>query len=183
MDQVTVLAFLNTDLAASFAAVTWLVLAWIFEKKPKFLGLLTGSIAGLATITPAAGYVTPVAAIIIGVLAGVVCYLAVGLKNRLHWDDALDVWGVHGVGGVLGILSLGVFGNLAVNPSGFDGALRGGWAFLGKQAASGFGAAAYSFLIAFGALWLINKITRVRVAEGEEDVGLDTAELGEHAYL
>ncbi len=183
VDQITVTAFLNTDLAASFAAVTWLILAWIFEKKPKFLGLLTGSIAGLATITPAAGYVTPGAAIIIGILSGLVCYLAITLKNRLHWDDALDVWGVHGVGGVLGILSLGVFGSLAVNASGFDGALRGGWAFLGRQATAGFGAAVYSFLIAFAALWVINKITRVHVAEGEEEVGLDTAELGEHAYL
>lgn len=183
VDQITVIAFLNTDLAASFAAVTWLVLAWIFEKKPKFLGLLTGSIAGLATITPAAGFVTPGAAIIIGILSGIVCYMAITLKNRLRWDDALDVWGVHGVGGVLGILSLGVFGSLAVNPSGFDGALRGGWAFLGRQAAAGFGAAVYSFLLAFAALWVINKITRVRVAEGEEEVGLDTAELGEHAYL
>ena len=138
---------------------------------------------GWPCITPAAGYVTPGAAIIIGILSGLVCYLAITLKNRLHWDDALDVWGVHGVGGVLGILCLGVFGSLAVNPSGFDGALRGGWAFLGRQAAAGFGAAAYSFLIAFAALWVINKITRVHVAEGEEEVGLDTAELGEHAYL
>ena len=183
VDQVTVAAFLNTDLAASFAAVTWLVLAWVFERKPKFLGLLTGSIAGLACITPAAGFVTPTASILIGILSGVVCYLAIGLKNRLGWDDALDVWGVHGVGGLLGILCLGLFGSAAVNPSGFDGAFKGGWAFLGKQAASGFGAAAYSFVIALVALWVINKITRVHVSEGEEEVGLDTAELGERAYL
>jgi len=183
VDQVTVAAFLNTDLAASFAAVTWLILAWVFEKKPKFLGLLTGSIAGLACITPAAGYVTPAAAIAIGILSGVVCYLAIAFKNRLGWDDALDVWGVHGVGGVLGILCLGLFGSVAVNSSGFDGALKGGWAFFGKQAAAGFGAAAYSFIIALFALWLINKITRVHVTEGEEELGLDTAELGERAYL
>ena len=183
VDQITVAAFLNTDLAASFAAVTWLILAWIFEKKPKFLGLLTGSIAGLACITPAAGYVTPGAADLIGILSGFVCYLAITFKNRCSWDDALDVWGVHGVGGVLGILCLGVFGSAGREPLGVRRRLRGGWAFLGKQAAAGFGAAAYSFLVAFAALWLINKITRVRVAEGEEEVGLDAAELGEHAYL
>jgi Amt family ammonium transporter len=183
VDQITGLAFLNTDLAASFAAVTWLVLAWIFEKKPKFLGLLTGSIAGLACITPAAGFVTPTAAILIGILSGCVCYLAITFKNRVHLDDALDVWGVHGVGGLLGVLCLGVFGRAAVNSSGFDGALRGGWTFLGKQAAAGFGAAAYAFLFTYAALWVINKITRVHVAENEEEVGLDSAQLGEHAYL
>ena len=85
VDQITGLAFLNTDLAASFAAVTWLILAWMFEKKPKFLGLLTGSIAGLACITPAAGFMTPGAAILIGILSGCVCYLAITFKNRLHW--------------------------------------------------------------------------------------------------
>jgi ammonium transporter, Amt family len=183
VDQITGLAFLNTDLAASFAAVTWLTLAWIFEKKPKFLGLLTGSIAGLACITPAAGFVSPAAAIIIGILSGCVCYLAITFKNRMYWDDALDVWGVHGVGGVLGILSLGFFGSVAMNSSGFDGALRGGWAFLGRQAAAGFGAAAYAFLFSYAALWVINKITRVHVAENEEEVGLDSAQLGEHAYM
>ena len=78
---------------------------------------------------------------------------------------------------------LGFFGSAAMNPSGFDGALRGGWAFLGKQAAAGFGAAAYAFLFTYAALWVINKITRVHVAENEEEVGLDSAQLGEHAYL
>ncbi|HSY80115.1 MAG TPA: ammonium transporter, partial [Gemmatimonadaceae bacterium] len=94
VDSVTAVAFINTDLAASFAAMTWLAMDWMTTKKPKFLGLLTGSVAGLATITPAAGYVSPKAAVIIGILAGIVCFYAVALKNRLQWDDALDVWGV-----------------------------------------------------------------------------------------
>jgi Amt family ammonium transporter len=92
VDAVTGLAFLNTDIAASFAGTIWMLLAWIFEKKPKFLGLLTGAVAGLATITPCAGYVTPTSAVIIGSLAGTVCYFAVNLKNRLNWDDA---WNYH----------------------------------------------------------------------------------------
>ena len=115
VDAVTAQAFLNTDTAASFAAVTWLIMAWIFEKKPKFLGLLTGSIAGLATITPAAGYVSLQVSVLIGIVAGIVCYGAINLKNRLQWDDALDVWGVHGVGGFLGILMLGLFATTAIN--------------------------------------------------------------------
>ena len=125
VDAVTGLAFLNTDIAASFAGPVWLLLAWIFERKPKFLGLLTGAVAGLATITPCAGYVTPTSAAIIGILAGVVCYFAVNLKNRLKWDDALDVWGVHGVGGALGIILLGLMASTAVNTAGADGLLHG----------------------------------------------------------
>src|SRR5205085_2472250 len=113
VDAVTASAFLNTDIAASFAAVTWLMVDWMVSKKPKILGLLTGAVAGLATITPAAGYVSPSTAVIIGIVAGVVCYFAVALKNRLGWDDALDVWGVHGVGGFLGIVLLGDFASTA----------------------------------------------------------------------
>src|SRR5450631_4640370 len=109
VDAVTAVAFINTDIAASFAAIAWLFTAWRFERRPSFLGLLTGAVAGLATITPAAGFVSPAAAALIGAVSGVVCFGAVALKNRLNWDDALDVWGVHGVGGLLGIILLGVF--------------------------------------------------------------------------
>ena len=124
VDATTAVAFLNTDVAASFAAMAWLFTAWIFAKRPSFLGLLTGAVAGLATVTPAAGYVSPVAACLIGVVSGVVCYGAVALKNRLGWDDALDVWGVHGVGGFLGIVMLGLLASTAFNPNGADGLLR-----------------------------------------------------------
>src|ERR1700680_2398443 len=94
VDAVTASAFLNTDLAASFAAITWLLVEWAYGRQPQFVRLLTGAVAGLATITPAAGYVSPATAAIIGVVSGVVCYYAVELKNKLQWDDALDVWGV-----------------------------------------------------------------------------------------
>src|SRR5712671_2522469 len=134
VDSVTASAFLNTDIAASFAAIAWLATGWFFEKRPSFLGLLTGAVAGLATITPAAGYVSPVAAVVIGIVSGVVCYGAVSLKNRLKWDDALDVWGVHGVGGFVGILLLGLFATTAFNPAGTDGLLAGNPAFFLKQA-------------------------------------------------
>jgi len=182
VDAVTGLAFLNTDIAASFAGPTWLLLAWFFEKKPKFLGFLTGAVAGLATITPCAGYVTPTSAAVIGILAGTVCYFAVNLKNRLHWDDALDVWGVHGVGGALGIILLGVLASKAVNSAGADGLLRGNMSFFVKQLLTVVGSSVYAFLFTYVMLWAINKITRVRTTEGEEVDGLDSSLHGESAY-
>src|ERR1700688_623370 len=136
VDAVTASAFLNTDLAASFAAITWLLVEWAYGRQPKFAGRWTGAVAGLATITPAAGYVSPGSAALIGVVASLVCFSAVALKNRLRWDDALDVWGVHGVGGGLGIILLGIFASKAWNPNGADGLLLGGTAFFGKQCAA-----------------------------------------------
>ena len=183
VDPVTALAFVNTDVAASFAAVVWLLLAWKFEKKPKFLGLLTGAVAGLATITPCAGYVSTTSAVIIGCLSGIVCYLAVALKNKLHWDDALDVWGVHGVGGVLGTISLGVFATLAVNPAGQNGLLAGNAGFFVKQTIAVIGLSLYAFGFTYLMLKLINLITPVQATKTDEEVGLDEALHGEVAYV
>jgi ammonium transporter, Amt family len=183
VDQITSLAFLNTDTAASFAAITWLIMAWIFEKKPKFLGLLTGSIAGLATITPAAGYVSVQVAVLIGIVSGVVCYGAINLKNKLGWDDALDVWGVHGVGGILGIIMLGIFASTAINSAGANGLIYGGTSFFFKQVVSVIGASLYAFLFSYIALFIIDKITPVRVTKEEEAMGLDEALHGEEAYI
>ncbi len=182
VDHITSIAFLNTDIAASFATVSWLVVEWFYEKKPKFLGLLTGGIAGLATITPCAGFVPMWAAALIGTSAGLVCYFAVMLKNKLKWDDALDVWGVHGVGGVLGSILLGVFATKAINPAGADGLLYGGAGFFGKQLTAVIIASAYGFIFTYLMLALINKFTPVRVSEEEERAGLDEALHGERAY-
>ena len=184
VDPVTATAFLNTDFAASFAALTWLVLAWTIEKKPKFVGLLTGSIAGLAAVTPAAGFVTTGTAILIGVVASVVCYYAIWLKNRMQWDDALDVWGVHGVGGVLGVIALAVFANQLVNPDGgADGLLRGGTSFFVKESGAAIGAALYAFGFTYAMLKTINWITPVKVSAAEEETGLDQTQHGEQAYI
>lgn len=182
VDNVTALAFLNTDTAASFAAITWMAIAWIFEKKPKFLGLLTGSIAGLATITPAAGYVTLPTAAIIGITAGAVCYYAVNLKNKIGWDDALDVWGVHGVGGILGVIMLGLFATKAVNPNGATGLFFGGTAFFIKQVVAVAFASVYAFSFTYISLMIINKFTPVKVSDEEEKLGLDLSLHGEDAY-
>ena len=183
VDSVTAIAFLNTDIAASFAAITWLIVDWMYSKKPKFLGLLTGAVAGLATITPAAGYVSPATAVIIGIIAGVVCYFAVALKNKLHLDDALDVWGVHGVGGLIGIILLGVFASVEFNPAGVDGLLAGNVSFFVKQLVAVVVSSVWAFGFTYGMLWIINKITVVRVEEAQEHTGLDQSLLGETAYM
>ncbi len=184
VDAITGLAFLNTDVAASFAAVTWLILAWTLEKKPKFLGLLTGAVAGLATITPAAGFITVQYAALIGIIAGIVCYFAVALKNKMKWDDALDVWGVHGVGGSLGVILLGLFATSSVNPMVTTNGLLmgGGFDFFWKQLISVLGVCVYAFIFSYVMLWLINFITPVKVTKEEEEMGLDNSLHGEIAY-
>jgi Amt family ammonium transporter len=182
VDFITSAAFLNTDIAASFATIAWLFIEWSKERKPKFVGLLTGSIAGLATITPCAGFVPVWSAPIIGIVAGIVCYYAVQFKNRMKWDDALDVWGVHGVGGVLGTILLGVFASTTINSAGADGLLNGGTGFFMKQVLAVAAASVYAFFFTYIMLVLINYITPVKVDEQMEKEGLDAALHGERAY-
>ena len=182
VDAVTGLAFLNTDIAASFAGPVWMLLAWIYEKKPKFLGLLTGAVAGLATITPCAGYVTPTSAVIIGILAGIVCYFAVNLKNHFRWDDALDVWGVHGVGGMLGIIMLGLMASKTVNAAGANGLFHGNASFFVTQLLAVIASSIYAFGFTYLMLLVISKFTQVKTTEGEEEKGLDQSLHGETAY-
>ncbi|MDD3010354.1 MAG: ammonium transporter [Bacteroidales bacterium] len=176
----TTLAFLNTDVAASFAAITWLIIEWSRDRKPKFVGLLTGAVAGLATITPAAGFVPLWAAMLIGIVAGAVCYIAVQFKNKLGWDDALDVWGVHGVGGFIGTIMLGIFASSAIH--GQSGGIEGDWAFFWKETLAVAIAAIYAFLFTYLMLIIINLITPVKVDEVTEENGLDEALHGEKAY-
>jgi Amt family ammonium transporter len=181
VDEITSLAFLNTDIAASFAAITWMVVEWSRSRKPRFVGLLTGAVAGLATITPAAGYVSTLSASIIGIAAGLVCYMAVELKNRLRWDDALDVWGVHGVGGALGVILLGVLGSTAVNAAGTNGLIHGNGGFFIRQVLAVVCSSIYAFGFTWAMLWIINRITPVKTTETEEGE-LDESLHGESAY-
>ena len=180
VDNITTLAFLNTDVAASIAGITWLVIEWIKEGKPKFVGLLTGFVAGLATITPAAGFVPLWAAMIIGFAAGALCFIAVQFKNRWGWDDALDVWGVHGMGGVFGTILLGVFASSAIN--GQSGLIEGNATFFMKEVVAVVAASAYAFGFTYVMLIIINYITKVKVSETEENEGLDQSLHGEAAY-
>ena len=183
VDGVTATAFLNTDIAASFAAMIWLFLDWYLIKKPKLVGFLTGAVAGLATITPAAGFVSPTTAMLIGIISGFVCYGAVALKNRYKLDDALDVWGVHGVGGMIGVILLGVFATKAFNPGGTDGLIAGNNLFFFKQVAAVIISSIWAFVVTYGMLAVINKFTPVHVTDEDEAMGLDESIHGENAYL
>ncbi|MBC8004225.1 MAG: ammonium transporter [Verrucomicrobia bacterium] len=183
VNEITVAAFLNTDIAASFAAVTWLIIEWnTAKKKPTFIGLMTGAVAGLATITPAAGYVTIQSAALIGIIAGCGCYLAVKFKEKKGWDDALDVWGVHGMGGVIGTVCVGLFATTTINPGASDGIFYGGSAwFLLKQIAAILVAVIYSFFFTLFLLKAINWLVAVKASPSEQKEGLDISYHGEIA--
>ena len=183
VNDVTVAAFLNTDIAASFAGVTWLIIEWnTGKKKPTFIGLMTGAVAGLATITPAAGYVTIQSAVIIGIIAGIGCYLAVKFKEKKDWDDALDVWGVHGMGGVIGTICLGLFATKTINQNGVDGLFYGGGiGFLLKEIAAILFAVVYAFFFTVFILKMINRLIPVKASLKEERDGLDFSYHGEVA--
>lgn len=183
VDAITAQAFLNTDVAASVAAITWLTIEWTTgRKRPTFIGLMTGAVAGLATITPAAGYVSLDAAFFIGISAGFVCYQAVKFVTRKRWDDALDVWGVHGIGGVLGTIMLGLFATKAINAGGADGlVMGGGFGFFLKQVFAILLAATWGFVFTLFMLKGINRIIPVRVGRMDEIKGLDLGYHGEIA--
>ncbi|BEP27767.1 ammonium transporter [Helicovermis profundi] len=182
VDGVTAAAFLNTDIAASFASITWLIIEWKVTGKPRFIGFLTGAVAGLATITPAAGYVGQGTAAIIGITAGVICFLAVEFKNKKGWDDALDVWGVHGVGGITGVIMLALLGNVAVNPAGANGLFYGGTNFFLVEVGAVLFAAVYGFVISYIILKIIDKFVPVRIDPNDE-AEIDEVVHGETAYL
>ncbi len=183
VDSVTAVAFLNTDLAASFAAIAWLGMDWMTAKKPKLPRAADRRGGRSRHHHAAAGYVSPASAALIGLVAGVVCFGAVALKNRLGWDDALDVWGVHGVGGFLGIVLLGVFATTSFNPNGVNGLFAGNPRFFLVQLAAVLLSSVWAFGFTFGMLWLIDRITPVRVTGATEEMGLDEGLHGERAYL
>ena len=175
-------AFVNTDISGSIAMCTWLAITWWKDGKPSLVGALTGAVAGLACITPAAGYVPTWSAFIFGLLAGAGCYFAVVLKEKMKWDDALDVWACHGVGGVIGTILLGVFALKTVNPAGADGLIAGNWSFFGWQVLATVVIAAYAFGATYLILKLINAFGSIRVPDSVELKGLDDGEFGETAY-
>ncbi|NTV14889.1 MAG: ammonium transporter [Desulfobulbaceae bacterium] len=175
-------AFTATHLGGMAGMAMWSIMEWVHTGKPTTLGAASGAIAGLATITPAAGFVGPNSAIIIGLLAGLCCFLAVSYKNRLGFDDSLDVIGIHGLGGLIGTICLGVFASKAVNPGGADGLMAGNAAFLGTQL---FGIAVvgvYAFVVSWILLKLINSTMGLRMTRDNEVLGLDQAEHSEAAY-
>lgn len=179
-NSIAAIAFVNTNIAAAVAMVTWLILSWVKDKKPSFLAALTGAVAGLATITPAAGYVEPWAAAVIGLAAGIVCYYAVQLRIMLDLDDALDVLGVHGVGGILGSILVGVFAVKSIN--GIGGLISGDTHQFLIQIVGVLSISLYSFIVTLLILYVVNRFLPVRVTKEEEERGLDISIHHEEAY-
>ncbi len=175
-------AFVTTNTAAGMAAITWVTVSWLHKGTPSVLGAALGAVAGLVAITPAAGFVTPAAAIVIGLGVGVVCYGAAHFRLRTRVDDALDVFAVHGVGGAFGAIATGVFATTAVNAAGFDGLLSGNPGQVVTQIIGVVVVGAYSAAATGVILFLINLVVPIRVADTEEEAGLDLAQHGEIAY-
>jgi len=175
-------AFVVTHIATAGAATSWTITEWIFRGKPTLLGFASGAVAGLVAITPASGFVSPVSALVIGLVAGIICFTAVNLKSRFKLDDSLDVVGVHGVGGTWGALATGIFASQLINPAGANGLLYGNYVLLFKQSLSVFSAVIYSFSITFGILKLLDLTLGLRVHEEDEVNGLDNSQHGESGY-
>jgi Amt family ammonium transporter len=180
--QLASVAFVATHLGAAGGALGWLVVEWKHRGKPTALGVASGLVAGLVAITPAAGFVAPWAAIVIGLAAGFVCYAAVLLKERLGYDDSLDAFGVHGVGGLAGALLTGVFAQKAMNDAGADGALFGNAHQLVVQVVACAASGAYAAVLTFAILKLIDATIGLRVGANEEREGLDANLHGEEGY-
>jgi len=182
MNDVAILAFLNTAIAGGFASFVWMIMDFGYDGKFKLVGFLTGGLAGLIVITPAAGYITPQAAMVLGIAAGFICYMAIRFKNSRKWDDALDVWGVHGIGGFLGIVLLGVFSTLSVNKAGVDGLLYGNPKFFGIEFGAVAFASVYAFFITYAIFFVLGKVMTVHTSKKTEEQGLDQKYHGESAY-
>ncbi len=175
-------AFVVTHIATAAAALSWMFAEWKQRGKPTALGAASGAVAGLVAITPASGFVGPMSSVIIGLAAGVICYLAVNLKSKFGYDDSLDVVGVHGVGGTWGAIATGLFASKAINSAGNDGLFFGNSSLLMNQLISIGAAWVYSFVITLIILKALDAIMGLRVEDQEEFVGLDHAQHGESGY-
>ncbi len=177
------LALVTTHVSASAAALSWVLVEWRHRGRPTMLGFVSGLVAGLVAITPAAGFVTVGSSMLIGLASGAACYGAVLLKERWHYDDSLDAFGVHGVGGILGALLTGVFATKAVNADGADGLLAGNPVQLLKQLAGVLAAGAYSAGVTWALLKVVDRWIGLRVSVDDEREGLDESQHGESGYV
>jgi ammonium transporter, Amt family len=175
-------AFIATNTAAASATLGWMFMDWIVKGKPTVLGAASGAVAGLVAITPASGFVTPIAAIVIGMLGGVVCFTAVNIRAKTTLDDSLDVFGVHGIGGTVGALATGIFATKIINPAGNDGLAWGNPGLLGVQATAVLATWVYAAVVTFVLLKVLDAVMGLRVSPQGEDAGLDVDQHGESAY-
>jgi ammonium transporter, Amt family len=176
-------AFMTTNTATAAAALGWMFTEWASRGKPTVLGAASGAVAGLVAITPAAGFVTPMASIVIGVVAGIICYTACNLKSKLGYDDSLDVVGVHGVGGTWGALATGVFATKLVNDAGGDGLLYGNPKQLWIQFVAVLVTWILGFVMTVVILKVLDGIMGLRVSDEDEMAGLDLSQHSETAYM
>jgi Amt family ammonium transporter len=175
-------AFVVTHIATAAATLSWMFVEWVHRSKPTVLGAASGAVAGLVAITPGSGFVGPMPAVIIGLVAGALCYLAVSLKSKLGYDDSLDVVGVHGVGGTWGAIATGLFASKLINEAGNNGLFFGNAGQIGIQALSVIAAWAYSFILTLIILKVLDATMGLRVSEEDESTGLDLALHGESGY-
>jgi Amt family ammonium transporter len=175
-------AFVVTHVSSATAALSWMVMEWIHRKKPTTLGAASGAVAGLVAITPASGFVGPVSAIVIGALAGIICYGGIMMKSRLGYDDSLDVVGIHGLGGIWGALATGLFASTAINPNGANGLFFGNPVQFFIQFISVITTMVFAFLMTWVILKVINIIMGLRVTDEEEEKGLDLSLHNETGY-
>ena len=182
-DGIAANAFVTTNTGAAAATLGWIFIEWITRGKPTVLGAASGAVAGLVSITPGAGFVTPMGAIVIGFLGGVICFYGIRLKEMIGADDALDVVGVHCVGGTWGALATGIFATKAVNAAGADGLLYGNPGQLVTQAIGVGATMVYCFVGAFILLKVTDLLVGLRVADEEEFSGLDLSQHSERAYM
>jgi len=180
--DVACLAFFNSQVAAGIAALSWIFLEWVYQGRPTTLGLVSGAIAGLATITPAAGFVTPMSSILIGLSAGILCWLAVMAKSRIGYDDSLDVVGIHGVGGILGSLATGALATVSVNPGGANGLFFGNTHQFLVQLYGVVAVTAFSLVATAIILKLVDLAIGIRITKEDETQGLDVTQHGETGY-
>jgi len=182
--QLAVTAFTATHIATGTAALTWMFMDWIFYKKPTALGFCSGAVAGLVAITPACGFVSPMGALIIGIMVSVICFFAIKIKNALKADDALDVFGVHGIGGMWGSLGTGLFAVGALNSAGHDGFFNGGgFAALIPQFKDIGVTAGLSIVGTIVLAYVVKLICGgLRASDESEEMGLDLTDHGEQGY-
>ncbi len=181
-DGLAVNAFITTHIAASTAALTWILVEWRHGGKPTTLGAASGAVAGLVAITPAAGFVGPLAAVAIGGVAGIICYYGVMVKSRFGYDDALDVVGIHGLGGIWGALATGLFASRLINPGGADGLFHGNPGLLVVQVVSVIAAIVFAFGMTVIILKVVDGLVGLRVTDEEEEMGLDITLHSETGY-
>lgn len=175
-------AFVVTHIATAAAALGWMAVEWIHHFRPTALGAASGAVAGLVAITPASGFVDPLAAIIIGLGAGILCYIAVNLKSKLGYDDSLDAVGVHGIGGTWGAIATGLFATTVINAAGKNGLFFGNASLLMTQIISVVAAWAYVFIVTIIILKVLDIVMGLRISEADETIGLDLSQHGERGY-